>query len=1707
MGKIFELKGRHIPEAGLGHDEQLYPVTSVHAVYVDNNNNGMQWSEWWGDTMVEETKEHDGGSGGERGRIWSAIRSLGSGTVSTAQDIAEIINGDDNGYIDTAISGLGYVKSAGAQYEAGTGISIDGNVISAKAATAAEWGVVRIGQGLESVNGSLNVSVEPMQADWSNSNPDSYGFIRHKPVIPSRTSDLINDSGFITDISGKVDTSMLGVVNGVATLSADGKVPSAQLPSFVDDIIEYTSVDNFPATGESGKIYVATSTNLAYRWGGSTYVEISSSLALGETSGTAYRGDRGKVAFDHASAKGTEYALGLYKISTNGEGHVITAQHVTKNDIVSLGIPGEDTVYGLAGYGEDGLMSSSDKDKLDSVSPNAEMNVQSDWNEDDDHSDAFIKNKPRIPGVVTSWRNNPTSTDVVSESLAKGLKDDIDILSSDLNDLMGIAIIKENVDNKVTSVSSLSTDTEYPSAKCLYDGLAEKVDTTLVGTAYGIASLGANGKVPDAQLPDYDDVMEYLTVGNFPATGKAGSLYIATSTNIIYRWNGNVYTPILPVLGETMSTAYRGDRGKTAYDHAVAKGSAFSSGLYKIATNAEGHVTAAESVTKGDITALGIPAQDTTYSLAGYGENGLMSSSDKDKLDGIEAGAQANVQPDWEAGEDSDAYIQNKPYIPTKTSDLYNDAGFLTTHQDISHKMNLVLKGAQNGVAPLNSSAIVPDAYLPAYVKPTELNTKVNRPLNLNGTFDNGTSGQVLATYGDGTTYWRDMGSGGGGSATDYADLDNKPSINSVTLSGNKSASDLGLASATHTHTVSQITDFPDLTGYAAKATTLAGYGITDAKISSGTITLGSNTITPLVAADISGKIDWPQVAGTDGQVLATNGSGGVYWKTVSSGGEGGGTTDYSELDNHPYINGVELYAGNNTLQRLGIAAASHTHDFNSLQNVPVIPGIATTWRNSPSSTYTVSESLLKAWKDEYDILAQDVSDLFGIAIIKENVSNKVTTLSAMSDNMEYPSAKCVYDGLRLKVNAPSDNGTSGQVLATAGDGTTYWLNLPGGGGGSGDAPTYAALPDKPSINGHVIVGAYNAEHYDLAHAAHNHDGLYAKVSDLSAVAFHGDYVELSNKPSINSVVLTGNQRASDLGLADRNHTHAGVYATPADLSSYVHKTNDVNVANGVAPLDSSKRLPDANLPLGVNAHVNDSSRNRVAKQLKLYKISVTDEGHVGSTEEVTIPQPIEYGLAEQTSDGLMSASDKLKLDGIEAGAQANVKPDWSAAAGDAAEVLNKPMVNNKALAAGNNTLSYLGIPELGITHSSAYYGDLGKVAYDHSQSAHARADATKTEAGSTNGYVKINGTDVKVYEHPSGTNPHGTTKADVGLGNVGNFKAVSTEAGQGLTNTEKSNARTNIGAGSSDLALGTTSSTAFRGDRGQAAYLHATDSSRMTTAQTVSKLYKLTVTAEGHVASLDEAKKADIVAMGIPAQDTTYQPASQIADEGLMTYAESVKLGGIESGAQVNVQADWNQTDNTRDDYIKNKPTIPSQVKPDWNAASGAPEEILNKPGVVSAWSATPLDTNIASEKLVHDTLPVEDITSTGAVFNASAGTLSVTLPTNRRSSVFLDLTNYSGQMNNPVSITINNMGAAFVGEHSIMIKQDTNSGISALTSIAAGTGHTLHFNFDQNVGSRNFPIPLNTPVTPNTDVWYEVRIRKLSDTDRNVFVDIKMY
>ena len=193
--------------------------------------------------------------------------------------------------------------------------------------------------------------------------------------------------------ANKIDKTQKGAVNGVAELNEAGKVPSSQLPSYIDDVVEGYYYNNkfyeeaahtTEITAEKGKIYVDLSTEKTYRYSGSLYIEVSPSLELGETQFTAYRGDRGKTAYDHAtdsnkvSSTKTEK---LYKVGVTNQGHVASATEVSKSDITGLGIQAEinDNNKVNADYIDDStsnhkFTSSTEKNKLSGIESGAEVN-------------------------------------------------------------------------------------------------------------------------------------------------------------------------------------------------------------------------------------------------------------------------------------------------------------------------------------------------------------------------------------------------------------------------------------------------------------------------------------------------------------------------------------------------------------------------------------------------------------------------------------------------------------------------------------------------------------------------------------------------------------------------------------------------------------------------------------------------------------------------------------------------------------------------------------------------------------------------------------------------------------------------------------------------------------------------------------------------------------------------------------------------------------------------------------------------------------------------------------------------------------------------------------------------------------------------------------------------------------------------------------
>lgn len=181
---------------------------------------------------------------------------------------------------------------------------------------AADVGAATTAQG-----GKADSAVQP--GDLSTvATSGAYGDLTGKPTLGTAAATAASD--YATAAQGA--TADTAVQPGDLTTKADlvgGTVPANQLPSFVDDVLEFANLAAFPGTGEAGKIYIALDTNLTYRWSGSAYAMLDPSLALGETSGTAYRGDRGKTAYDHS-------------LVTTGNPHSVTKADVGLSNVENI---------------------------------------------------------------------------------------------------------------------------------------------------------------------------------------------------------------------------------------------------------------------------------------------------------------------------------------------------------------------------------------------------------------------------------------------------------------------------------------------------------------------------------------------------------------------------------------------------------------------------------------------------------------------------------------------------------------------------------------------------------------------------------------------------------------------------------------------------------------------------------------------------------------------------------------------------------------------------------------------------------------------------------------------------------------------------------------------------------------------------------------------------------------------------------------------------------------------------------------------------------------------------------------------------------------------------------------------------------------------------------------------------------------------------
>lgn len=297
-----------------------------------------------------------------------------------------------------------------------------------------------------------------------------------------------------------------GAPNGLASLNESGIIPSAQLPSYVDDVIEVDTFSNLPGTGESGKIYIVQDTNLTYRWSGTDYVEISKSLALGETSSTAYPGDKGKATTDKLNRipdKLITDTVNVDQSTTEAVLKFITyrqeAQQIGRNTLTITS----------ATTSQAGLMSSSDKTKLDGLKDQA--GITSDINAVQTNLETHINNKSN-PHEVTKDQVGLGNVDNTSDANKPISNATQTALNGKFSATDGNAL-KQRVDNIPELVATdITVDSDNDSVNISLDKTSI-VDGTLSGTTININSATAS-KAGILVPTDKSKIDKIITNGN-----------------------------------------------------------------------------------------------------------------------------------------------------------------------------------------------------------------------------------------------------------------------------------------------------------------------------------------------------------------------------------------------------------------------------------------------------------------------------------------------------------------------------------------------------------------------------------------------------------------------------------------------------------------------------------------------------------------------------------------------------------------------------------------------------------------------------------------------------------------------------------------------------------------------------------------------------------------------------------------------------------------------------------------------------------------------------------------------------------------------------------------------------------------------------------------------------------------------------------------
>lgn len=394
-----------------------------------------------------------------------------------------------------------------------------------------------------------------------------------------------------------------GQPGGLAELDSTGKVPAAQLPSYVDDVLEFSTKAQFPQTGETGKIYVSKDTNLTYRWTGTQYLEISQSLALGETPSTAYSGDKGKANRDALNSMPTKITSYLTPTTSTGELVKINYKYAAKDGLNYGPLQDDNIDIPSATTTNAGAMSAIDKGRLDSL-----YNEFGSIQNPGDKLDSLPNNL--VTGVDATSRN---ATSVTINYKQSDLSAASNSYANPITKSQTIPAATQSAAGVMTATDKQNLDVNIPNRITNLDNRVTTEVDRLEELIESSSSEITNDLNVEIQARKDGDNQLQTNINNLQSTmntelaKKVGKVTVAGS--------GNAVTTA-SISGDTLTLT----KGATYNNYVHPAGSAPSkaSGFYKFSTDSTSHVASVTAVTKADITALGIPAQNTntTYTFA-----------------------------------------------------------------------------------------------------------------------------------------------------------------------------------------------------------------------------------------------------------------------------------------------------------------------------------------------------------------------------------------------------------------------------------------------------------------------------------------------------------------------------------------------------------------------------------------------------------------------------------------------------------------------------------------------------------------------------------------------------------------------------------------------------------------------------------------------------------------------------------------------------------------------------------------------------------------------------------------------------------------------------------------------------------------------------------------------------------------------------------